>query len=239
MLAVCLLLPSTVFSQSTGSISGTITSQSDNTPISDANVFIPNTNYGTTTDAEGHFELNNIPAGTYTLNASFIGFEPARTKVQVVAGQTAEATFALREISYKLSGISISALRPDLELETELENQQVREANPRDSGELLRVVAGVDAVRRGPIGLDPVIRGLRETEVGTYLDGTRIFPAGPAQNGFPAEPSRSQRHPVDAGGERSLCPDLGRGQSKCHPRADQRSDKHGQKYHTWKNSLRL
>ena len=36
-------------------------------------------------------------------------------------------------------------------------------------------------MRRGPVGIDPVIQGLRETEIGAYLDGTRLFPGGPAR----------------------------------------------------------
>lgn len=47
------------------------------------------------------------------------------------------------------------------------------------------MVSGVDAVRRGTIGIDPVVRGLREIEVGTYLDGTRIFLAGPGRMDSP------------------------------------------------------
>ncbi|MDR8391235.1 TonB-dependent receptor [Aliifodinibius sp. S!AR15-10] len=185
ILAACTLLillyPARTFSQSTGTISGTITNQNNDRPISDVNIFIPNTTLGTTTDAKGEFRISNVPAGTYILKATFVGFEPTQRKIRVESGQTTTVQLSMWEVSYELSGIAVSALRPDLEPETELANQQVREANPRDSGELLRVVAGVDAVRRGPIGLDPVVRGLRETEVGTYLDGTRIFPAGPAR----------------------------------------------------------
>lgn len=180
-----LFLPATTFSQSTGSISGTITSQHDRAPISDVNVFIPNTTLGTTTNKNGKFTISNVPSGTHIVKATFIGFEPARTSVTVQSGQTTKISLSLLEVSYQLSGIAVSSLRPDLEPKSELENQEVREANPRDSGELLRVVPGVDAVRRGPIGLDPVVRGLRETEVGTYLDGTRIFPAGPARMDSP------------------------------------------------------
>ena len=33
--------------------------------------------------------------------------------------------------------------------------------------------------------MDPVVRGLRETQVGTYLDGARMFPAGPARMDSP------------------------------------------------------
>ncbi|MFH5831491.1 TonB-dependent receptor domain-containing protein [Halalkalibaculum sp. DA384] len=184
-LYMILFLPAAMFSQSTGSVSGTVTSQNDQSPVSDVNVFIPNTTFGTTTDNNGAFTISNLPAGTYTLKATFIGFEPARKRVTITAGTTTEVAFSLAEVSYELSGIAVHSLRPDLEPKNELEDQQVREANPRDSGELLRVVPGVDAVRRGPIGLDPVVRGLRETEVGTYLDGTRIFPAGPARMDSP------------------------------------------------------
>jgi iron complex outermembrane receptor protein len=49
----------------------------------------------------------------------------------------------------------------------------------------MRGVPGVDAVRRGPVGLDPSVRGLRETEVGVYIDGTRMFPGGPARMDSP------------------------------------------------------
>jgi iron complex outermembrane receptor protein len=66
-----------------------------------------------------------------------------------------------------------------------MKQREIRQANPRDSGELLRNLDGVSAVRRGPVGLDPVVRGLRETEVGTYLDGTRIFPGGAARMDSP------------------------------------------------------
>ena len=44
---------------------------------------------------------------------------------------------------------------------------------------------GVGAVRRGPVGLDPVVRGLRESQVGVYVDGMRTMPAGPARMDSP------------------------------------------------------
>lgn len=50
-----------------------------------------------------------------------------------------------------------------------------------DPGALLRDLPGVSSVRRGPMGLDPNVRGLSETEVGVCIDGMRTFPAGPAR----------------------------------------------------------
>jgi iron complex outermembrane receptor protein len=54
-------------------------------------------------------------------------------------------------------------------------HQAVREANARDAAEIVRYVPGVDLVRRGPVGFDPVVRGLRESQVGVFIDGTPAF----------------------------------------------------------------
>lgn len=85
----------------------------------------------------------------------------------------------------ELGGVEVSVLRPDMQHQSKLEEREVREANPKDSGELLGELPGVSAVRRGPLGLDPSVRGLRETQVGVYIEGTRKFPAGPARMDSP------------------------------------------------------
>jgi TonB-dependent receptor len=40
------------------------------------------------TDAEGAFILPEVPAGSYTLSVSFVGFKPTDTKVELAAGET-------------------------------------------------------------------------------------------------------------------------------------------------------
>jgi len=40
------------------------------------------------TDAEGSFILPEVPAGSYTLSVSFVGFKPTDTKVELAAGET-------------------------------------------------------------------------------------------------------------------------------------------------------
>ncbi|MDX1637262.1 MAG: carboxypeptidase-like regulatory domain-containing protein [Balneolaceae bacterium] len=120
ILSFIVLIPINALAQPTGTISGTVITQDDGTPIRDVNVAIRNTRYGTTTDPQGIFRLTGIPAGTYTLTASFIGYEPKQTRISVEKDQTTEVILSLRPFSYRLSGIAVSALRPDLEPETEL-----------------------------------------------------------------------------------------------------------------------
>ena len=134
---------------------------------------------------DGQFVLAGVPAGTRHIIAQALGYRTVDVEVDVPDGGTVAVDLTLETRPLDVAGISVSVLRPDLSPVGQLEDREVREANPKDVGELLRELDGVDAVRRGPLGLDPVVRGLRETEVGTYLDGTRLMPAGPARMDSP------------------------------------------------------
>ena len=59
-------------SQTTFTLSGYITSEGE--PISYANVYLETTSYGTTTDANGYYEIKNIPTETYTIIVSMAGY---------------------------------------------------------------------------------------------------------------------------------------------------------------------
>lgn len=168
-----------------GTLSGQVTGGDTGEPLPFVNVMVRGVERGTLTDASGGFRLAGVPAGTLVVEASSLGYRTAIQTVSVVAGQTATVDFVLTPRPLELGGIEVVVLRPDLLPRAELTEREVRRANPKDSGELLRNLDGVDAVRRGPLGLDPVVRGLRETQVGTYLDGTRLFPAGPARMDSP------------------------------------------------------
>ncbi len=71
-LLLCLAVPHIMFGQ-TGSISGSVLT--DSVAAEHAAVGILNSPLGTHTNAAGQFILRNIPYGTYTLSATYIGFE--------------------------------------------------------------------------------------------------------------------------------------------------------------------
>lgn len=167
--------PSKSVAQSTGVVAGTVVSAETDVPLPGVNVVLEDTQHGAATDEDGQFLISALAPDTYTLEAHFLGYQSAEQTVTVVAGDTTQVRFALEPAPVQMQGIEVTALQPDLQPTSELETKAVREANPRDSGELLRELPGLDAVRRGPVGLDPVVRGLRETEVGIYIDGTRSF----------------------------------------------------------------
>jgi iron complex outermembrane recepter protein len=151
----------------------------DGAALRGATVQIPASPVGALTDAAGRAVLGPVPVGAREVRASSLGFRGATMTVQVPAGDTVTVRFRIDQAPVEIGGISVSVLRPDLRSELELPEQQVREANPHDIGAVLRTLPGLDAVRRGALGLDPVVRGLRDTQVGAYVDGMRTLPGGP------------------------------------------------------------
>lgn len=181
---LCLGLTQKTFSQN-AKVFGTVLDKQTSQSLPGVNIQLKNLNRGTTTSIDGSYELKNLNPGTYTLVFSYIGYEKAVVEIDVATNQQKKLNISLNPKAVMLNGIQVTALPPNLEVSASMKESEVEQANPRDSGELLRSIQGVNAVRRGPVGLDPVVRGLRETEVGTYLNGTRIFPGGPARMDSP------------------------------------------------------
>jgi outer membrane receptor for ferrienterochelin and colicins len=68
-------------SAQTGRITGTVSA--DGTPLDYATITLNNTNYGTYSGEDGSFVLANVSPGAYTLNVSFLGYEPYKAEVVV------------------------------------------------------------------------------------------------------------------------------------------------------------
>lgn len=171
--------------QATGVVTGRVVVEGTGDAIASAVVEVRETGTRVAADQNGRFRLPRLPVGPIRLRVSSVGFEPTDTTVSVRAGGTTALTVGLAVEPIQISGIEVDVLGPDLRRQSEMEQQAVREANPRDTGELLRQVTGVDAGRRGPLGLDPNVQGLMETQVASFVDGERRFPAGPARMDAP------------------------------------------------------
>ncbi len=76
---IVLILPLHIYAQETGRISGRVSDQKDNSPLSEAVVKITKTGdsaviSGTVTGKKGEFTLDKIPYGSYRLSVSYIGY---------------------------------------------------------------------------------------------------------------------------------------------------------------------
>ncbi len=115
MLKICFcLLVALCFSThaQTASLSGKITSGS--TPIAYAHVFLEGTLLGSSTDTEGKFVIENIPAGTYLLQVSAVGFIPVSDSI-IIKGQSLSKDLSLKKDVFNLSQVVVTGTRNSVE----------------------------------------------------------------------------------------------------------------------------
>jgi iron complex outermembrane recepter protein len=148
-------------------------------PVADVAVRVEGTRLGAFTGMDGRAMIAGVPAGKRSVTASLLGYRDARLTVTVPAGGTVDLDMSLAASPVEMGGIEVSVLRPDLRPDVRMNEAEFQEENPHDIGAVMRALPGMDAIRRGGLGLDPVVRGLRDTQVGAYVDGMRTLPGGP------------------------------------------------------------
>ena len=116
-----LLLPLHMRGQGKGghTLNISVTERNTREPIIMATLQLQPSGAMAVTDAEGRATLRNVPAGDYTLNISYVGFQPIRTQLKVnkdmqLRYQMTETSLALREVSVtakvRESGASTSSV---------------------------------------------------------------------------------------------------------------------------------
>ena len=76
------------------------------------NVVVQNTTIGTTTDATGHYILNDVPEETeITIEVSALGYQTVTKTVKVVNGEPLELDFEINEEQVSLDAVVVSANR--------------------------------------------------------------------------------------------------------------------------------
>ena len=96
-LLALLCIPRLVAAQggTTGTITGTVTSQDNRAPVAGVNVFVVGTSRASITNAEGKFILTGVAAGTRVVRAASIGYANAEHNVEVRAGQSIALNFSI------------------------------------------------------------------------------------------------------------------------------------------------
>jgi len=97
------MISSFMFAQ--GSVSGTVTDGAGNA-LFGANVTVEGTSSGAATAADGSYSVDGVASGSYTITASYIGYESASVSVNVDGSATANFSLA----SSAVSGNSVSVL---------------------------------------------------------------------------------------------------------------------------------
>lgn len=91
----------------TGSITGVVTDANSGETLPVVNVVLVELNRGNPTNIDGRYTISNIPAGTYTMRASLVGYTRFQAQVTIGAGQTVQ-NIAMRPDVIGLDDIVVS-----------------------------------------------------------------------------------------------------------------------------------
>jgi TonB-linked SusC/RagA family outer membrane protein len=112
-----LIAPFAAFAQN-GTVEGTIVDGDTNESLPGVQVFIPDLELGAVTNVDGQYTIGSVPAGTYTVEARFVGFQTATREVEVGDGETVTVDFTLRPSSIDLNEVVVTGTGGPVEKRT-------------------------------------------------------------------------------------------------------------------------
>jgi hypothetical protein len=186
LLLLVILLPSLALAQ-TGLITGTIRDRNTQEPLIGVSVQVIGSQLGTVTNEKGAFRIENIPVGSYTIQSSYLGYQPlSRFNVNVTVGNVQILNFEMVPASSQLQQVEVVANRRQsaavadfitpLSVQS-LTTEEIR-SNPGGNFDISKVVQVLPGVATNGTGggsrNDLIIRGGAPNENVYYLDGIEI-----------------------------------------------------------------
>ncbi len=166
-----------VIAGETGKLVGKITDGSTGEPLIGVNIIVKGTALGAASDEIGDFMILNIPANTYTISASYIGYKTTNvTDVRVNADRTTTVNFTLDLSVVEGDEVIVEAeraviVRDQTATTTTIEEEDFENMPINSYADILDNVAGVIDNDNGG-GDDGVhIRGGRSGETAYLVDG--------------------------------------------------------------------
>ena len=92
-----------------GTVTGRVTAQGSNQPLSDARVLALGTNAAANTNQDGRYTLRGVRSGTIEVQVLHVGYQPLKKTVTVTAGGTATTDFALTTAVVRLQDVVTTA----------------------------------------------------------------------------------------------------------------------------------
>lgn len=117
----------------TGTITGRVTDEVTGQPLPGANIVLENTLLGAGTDDAGRFIVARIPAGTYNIRISFIGYAPQSISVTIGSGSEPNFNVSLKPSALLFDQVIVTGSR-----QTEDLSQAVNSVDVLPSLEVLR-----------------------------------------------------------------------------------------------------
>ena len=165
-----------------GTVKGFIYDKSSGEPVPFATVQIDSTDFGGTSDDQGFFSIPGLAVGTYTLRATYLGYEVQTVTVDIKKGQISNVKLFLAVKSVELKDVEVNGEREKNRTESRVSVTSITPIEMKrmptiggeaDIAQYLQLIPGV--VSTGDAGGQIVIRGATAVQTEFLLDGIPIY----------------------------------------------------------------
>ncbi|MGA9118007.1 MAG: TonB-dependent receptor [Bacteroidota bacterium] len=193
--AIVILLaafPSILLAQ--GSIRGSVSDSTTHDMLVGANVHLTGTAFGGITNLEGKYSVTNIPAGSYHVKVSYVGYKSRERDLTIRDGETLTFDAALSADIIEGSEVvvtgqvrgQVAAINQQLNSSTivnVISEEKIQELPDANAAEAIGRLPGVSIIRSGGEASKVILRGMDDRFTSFTIDGVRIPPTDPDSRG--------------------------------------------------------
>jgi len=164
-----------------GTIRGTVTHKGESMP--GVTIKVSEIQRGASANADGFYEITNVPEGTYGLTASYVGFKNLTRDIDVSAGATITVNFAMEETLSELGEVVVTGTMretyvKDSPVKVEVVNVE-RLSRGRTSSNFMDLIGSVNGLSTqlncGVCGTNAIrINGVEGPNTAVLIDGMPI-----------------------------------------------------------------
>ena len=163
-----------------GNISGRVIDRNSREPIPGVYIRMLGTRWGAVTDAAGKYKIAGMPEGSYTLEASHLGYHKHQLeKFMVHADSTARGDFELLEAELSLHEIVVTPGSFDLMREESAARQTLSREDiqsiPQFGEDIYRAVKRLPGIASNDYSARFTVRGGEHNEVLVLFDGLELY----------------------------------------------------------------
>ena len=190
LLFLPLLLSLNAYAQTGTTLQGIIQDAQTGEALPGANVLLVGTAFGASSDISGKYVVHNVPAGSYTIRVSYVGYRTVTTTEQIQQAETKKLDFKLIAAAIEGETVTVTAQASgqNAAINQQLASNQIvnvvssariQELPDANAAESVGRLPGVSVLRNGGEGTQISIRGLQPKYNTVSVDGVRMTSTNP------------------------------------------------------------
>lgn len=185
------LFAATAFGGANGVVEGHVKDSQTHGALPGANVLLVGTSIGASSNLHGSFLIANVPPGSYTIRAAYVGYEAEIEHIIVKPNATVRVNFYLKAVGIKGKAVVVTAqaagqnaainqqLSSD-QIENVVSAARIRELPDANAAESVGRLPGVFVLRSGGEGYEVSVQGMQPKYNQITIDGITMGASDPA-----------------------------------------------------------